>query len=363
MTPSTDLPTSPEPRLLTPSLASVLTAAQPGLLTGAPHRVYHATGYCNEVLQVWLCGGDTLVVKRARHDWGAPRLRASRLAAGLLRRRTGVLAPCHLDVEEDSHGRPIEAYWRIPLPTLREVWPDLPDRARPQALRSWGALMRRVHKVKLAGTGSLESTACGPHALADFLRAELRDRLVPALARIWPAALELASRLTGHVEDVDAHCAGRPVVLLHNDFHMGNVLCERRPRSIRCVGVIDLETAWAGPPEADVAQVQVLHGGAFGTPLPDGWSAHFLEGYAAPLHPTVLSFCRALHRLNLGYFAATAGWWDHVRDLQAEIVRELESPPLGASEPGRTSAESACVPANAARHSAADRADHRAGST
>jgi aminoglycoside phosphotransferase (APT) family kinase protein len=234
-----------------------------------------------------------------------------------------VLAPRHLDVEQDVRGRPIEAYWRIPFPTLREVWPALPQRRRPQALRSWGALLRRVHRVKLAGHGTLESAAHQPHALADFLDAELRGRLMPSLAGVWPAAHALAARLAADVREVDARCAGRPVVLLHNDFHMGNVLCERRPRSIRCVGVIDLETAWAGPVEADVAQLQVLHGDAFGAPLPGDWSVHFLDGYASALDPAVLAFFRVLHRLNLGYFAASRGWWAHVADLEAEIRREL----------------------------------------
>lgn len=331
MTSTTDPSKPAGPRLLPPSLAGVLAAAVPERRTDAPLRVHHAAGYCNELLQVEL-GGETLMVKRAHHDWGAPRLLASRLAAGLLRRRTGVLAPRHLDVEVDTTGRAVEVYWRIPLPTLREVWPELPEGARPQALRSWGALLRRVHKVKLAGTGALESAARRPRALADTLGAELRDRLMPALADDWPGAIELAARLARHIDAVDARCAGRPVVLLHNDFHMGNVLCERRPRSVKCVGVIDLEAAWAGPPEADVAQVQVLYGGAFRMPLPDGWSAHFLEGYAAPLDPMVLRFCRALHRLNLGYFAALSGWWEHVRDLEVEIARELESMCPGPSD-------------------------------
>ena len=90
--------------------------------------------------------------------------------------------------------------------------------------------------------------------------------------------------------------------------------------------MIDLETASAGPAEADIARVEVLHGPAFGDPLPAGWRARFVDGYGAPLDDAVLAFFRALHRLNLGYFAATCGWWEHVAALEAELEQEASSP-------------------------------------
>jgi aminoglycoside phosphotransferase (APT) family kinase protein len=321
----TDFPTrSPGgPRTRAPSLVDVVAAATGEYSAAAPRSLRHAGGYCNDLVELELSGGRVVIVKRARYAWSAPRLRTSRLAARLIRRRTGVIVPRHLDVEEDADGRAVEAYWRIPLPTLGEVWPELPDPVRPQALRSWGALLGRVHKVKLVGHGALDGAARISVRLSEHIQRELLDRLGPALAGDWPVALPWAKRLARCARVLDACCAERPVVLVHNDFHMGNVLCERRPRSVRCVGVIDLETAWAGPPEADVAQVQVLHGPAFGDPLPPGWEAHFLRGYGTALDSLVLTFFRAYHLLNLGYFSATAGWWEHVRGIEGEIGREM----------------------------------------
>jgi hypothetical protein len=302
-----------------PSLLGLMRCAG---ATAPALDVYRADGYCNELLELRLPGREPLMVKRAHHHWGAARLRASRIAAGLLRRRTGVIAPAHLDVSADGRGRAVEAYWRIPLPTLRETWIDLPERRQPQALRSWGALLRRVHKVKLPGHGDLEGSS-DARTLSAVLDEDLRGRLAPALRQSWPAAVELAEKLARRTSEVGSRCSGREVVLLHSDFHMGNVLCVQKPRSVRCVGVIDLETAWGGPPEVDIARVQVLHGPELGAPLPDGWLEHFIRGYDAPLDRDVLAFFRTEHLLNLGYHAALAGWWEHVDRLRAMIVREL----------------------------------------
>jgi len=301
---------------LNSSLVQVLSTA--ALTDCKPREIDRSSGYCNERLEFRFDSGPALIVKRARFDWVAERMRASRQAAALLRRRTGVIAPAHLDVERDARGRAVEAYWRIPQPTLAELWPNIPEKRRPQALRSWGELLRRVHKVKLSAAGTLHGSR-GAADLAAHLASDLQDRLLPALADTWPSAVPTAESLLREVDEVHARSRTRPTVLLHNDFHMGNVLCERRPRSIRCVGVIDLETAWAGPAESDVALVRMLHGPLFGQELPAGWNSHFLKGYGAELDPIVLRFFYHMHMLNHGYFAATCGWDEHVRDIEAAM--------------------------------------------
>jgi len=284
-----------------------------------PRDIHRSSGFCNDRLELRFDSGPALIVKRARFNWVADRMRASRRAAALLRRRTGVIAPAHLDIEHDGRGRAVEAYWRIPNPTLAEMWPEIPVNGRPQALRSWGELLRRVHKVKLNTPGILheEHSASG---LAEHLTTDLRNRLIPALRDVWPSAIPIAHGLLRQIDEIHDRCSARPTVLLHNDFHMGNVLCERRPRSIRCIGVIDLETAWAGPAESDVSLVRMLHGPLFGQELPSGWEPHFLRGYGAELDPVVLQFFHKRHMLNHGYFAATCGWSDHVRDIEAAIT-------------------------------------------
>lgn len=320
---------------LTPSVSAVLDQVYLRE-TDPPVEIRRTVGYCNELIEVQLSGGDSLILKRARFDWGSARLSASRAAASLLRRRTGVVVPSHLDIDNDALGRAIEAYWRIPLPTLKEVWATIPEKRQPQALRSWGALMRRIHKATPGRYGALHD-AGDEHRLERLLHADLNGRLRPALECVWPDAVSALGYLLNRIDRIGDLLATRPAVLVHNDFHMGNVLCEQRPRSIRCVGVIDLESAWAGPAESDIAQLQVLHGPAFGNPLPEDWFTHFARGYGSELDEELLSFFRILHILNLGYFAADSGWVGHVRDLEAELAREINGCPIGAD--GASSAD------------------------
>lgn len=313
---------------LTPSIASVLDQAR-ALDAERAMDMRLSEGYCNELIEVELSGGEALILKRARFEWGSTRLRASRAAASLLRRRTGIVVPSHLDIERDDQGRAIEAYWRIPLPTLKDVWRTIPEKRQPQALRSWGALLRRVHKATPGRYGQLLD-AGQDHRLEQHLWTDLHDRLRPALEAVWPEALKAVQVMLDRIDRVGELLATRPAVLVHNDFHMGNVLCEERPRSIRCVGVIDLESAWAGPAESDVAQLQLLHGQAFGHPLRRDWYEHFSRGYGSELDPELLSFFRMLHILNLGYFAAHSGWSAHVKELESELDVELRGCPAGA---------------------------------
>jgi len=277
----------------------------------------------NELTEVRFDDGATLMIKRSRYAWDGPRFRASRRTASLIRRRTGVVAPHHLDVPEEVDGRFVEAYWRIELPTLRELWPTLDERQRRRAFRSWGELLRRVHTLRLAGHGAVERAEREPTALADFLEEELVRRLLPSVRWAWPRGRAAVSRLSRAIPDVVSRVGARRAVLVHNDPHWGNVLCEVRGTRVRCVGVLDLEAAIGGPPEADLAHVEVLHGPLFGQRLEGSWLEEVRTGYGAELDPLVLSFFRVYHLLNLGYHAALMGWTQHADDVALAARREV----------------------------------------
>jgi hypothetical protein len=86
-------------------------------------------------------------------------------------------------------------------------------------------------------------------------------------------------------------------------------------------GVIDLDDAWAGPPEAELARIEVLHGPLFGHPLPGSWFDILVEGYGSALDGHLLGFFRAYQLLNLGYHAAVTGLKVHA----AEVARVAEA--------------------------------------
>jgi Ser/Thr protein kinase RdoA (MazF antagonist) len=196
------------------------------------------------------------------------------------------------------------------LPTLQELWPKIPAAQRDEVLHSWGALVARVHRVEVAGHGPL-ADAAGAVSFEVFLGADLGHRLFPAMAAEWPDGLPLLEELRALVPVVARRVEGKGSTLLHNDLHMGNVLCDTVDGSLRCVGLLDLETAFAGPPEADIAMMAVHHGPLFAQPLEGEWLERILAGYGAPVDALTLAFFRAYHMLNMGFYSALVGHREH----------------------------------------------------
>ena len=307
-----------------------------------PVSVATCSRHSNDRAEVRFDDGRTLILKRARHAWARERFRASRAAARLLA-DAGIPAPRPLPVRETPGALPVEAYWKVELPTLDQVW-DGADRARRAALlRGWGRLVRRIHAIGLPGHGPLlRPHPGGPGA---WLRDDVRGRLLPAVAYTWPAARATVEALGDAVDRLEGRIGGAPAVLVHNDLHAGNVLCAADGGE--CAGVLDLEAALAGPAEADVAHMEVLHGPLFGRPLPTGWRDEVLRGYGRAPDPVALAFFRAYHLANLGYHAALRGLGAHAEQVLAAAAHELRaaaSAPAVPSRPGTARARRSAVP-------------------
>lgn len=302
-------------------LSHVLTAAQTDMPGIRPIDVALCDAHSNDRAAIRFSHGRTLVVKRARHAWASDRFAASRHACDLIQRRTGILAPRPLELPPSIDGLAVEAYWRIDHPTLAEVWKTLPNQAHTWTLRHWGRLMARLHRIRFPGHGSLASG--GKDSLASFLQADLGTRLLPAVEQTWPEAAPVVDRLL-EMAGIVAIRADHNGVLVHNDLHMHNVLCEPGKHTVRSIGVLDLEAAFAGPAEADMAHTEVLHGPLLGRQLPEGWIDEVLEGYGRELDPVLRAYFRAFHLVNLGYHAALCDWPDHAADLLNAAAENLD---------------------------------------
>lgn len=287
----------------------------------------------NQVAEIHLDDGRVLVLKRAGEAWAAARFRTSRRAADLLRRHTDVLAPEHVDLPELGEGLAL-AYWWIDLPTLDELH-EGPEPPPPPLLRSCGSLMARMHTVGLDGFGALADAGERSTTLAGWLERELDGRLRSGMEAAWPDAVPLLD------EALDGLAAlGMPdgAVLVHGDLFDQNLLCARDGEP-RCVGVLDLEDASAGPREADLAKLEILHGPLFNQPWEGDWVEEVRERYVgaagagAALDTGLVTFFRAYELLNMGYHAAHRGWADHAAELRAAVTAELGS--LGAGRSHR----------------------------
>lgn len=286
--------------------------------------------HSNDVAELRFADGRALMVKRGRYPWVAERFETSRLASELLRERGDAVVPAPLPLPDGLDERPVEAYWRISLPTLEELWPGLSPGEREGALRSLGSLIRRVHDVRLPGHGPLQVAARTPVSLSDHLHADLAERLLPAVASGWPEAVAAVEALVEAVPALAERLGGRQAALVHNDLHLGNVLCEAGAEGVRCVGLLDLEAAGAAPPEADLAVAEVHHGPLFCHPLPEGWPRWLREGYGSEPEPFALAFYRAYHLANMGYYSALVGHGVHAREVARALDAELRALPAAA---------------------------------
>lgn len=287
--------------------------------------VRRVVGSSNELLELGFDEDRVLMVKRGRHDWVKEMFDTAAAASELLQARTDLTVPRPLTVETDA-SNPLQAYWRIQLPTLGGLWPELSETEKHDALRSLGALIRRLHRVDLPGWGSLLDLDTGSGGLETYLRRDLSGRLLPAVTWRWPEGVQPLERLIEVIPAVAARVGSEGGTLSHSDVHLQNVLCTRTPGGAESVGLLDLDNCRSLPPEADLASFHVLHGPLFNQELAEPRHAALREGYGAALDPVLLAFFRAGHLANLGFHSALvgddihAGW---VAEALSREVREL----------------------------------------
>lgn len=285
--------------------------------SAAPVKASWNGEHSNDILALDFDDGRTLMIKRARHDWVAPRFEAARAASRLLRHRANVVAPAPLDVPPGIDDLPVQAYWRIPLPTLGAVWPRLSERARARALHSLGRLVRRIHGIRLPGWGPLPGAVAGGESLETYLEYDLAQRLLPAVTDIWPEARPALEALVELVPGVARRAERAGGVLVHNDLHLGNVLCEVEGDDVRCVGLLDLEASLAAPAASDLASFEAMHGPLFEQSLEPRRRREFHKGYGARPDAAVFAFYGAVHLANMGFHSALLGHDEHAARVAA----------------------------------------------
>ncbi|HET8654329.1 MAG TPA: aminoglycoside phosphotransferase family protein [Longimicrobiaceae bacterium] len=310
----------------------------------SPLALIHHSGFSNDLAEVRLDHGRSLIVKRGRYSWSPAGFETARFAARLLRERADILTPASLDLPPHLDERPLEAYWRIERPTLAELWPDLGQAERRGAMMSLGRLIRRLHDLGTAGHGELTTALERATSLSQALAEDLGGRLMPAISTGWPEAASVVDLLLEMIPEVVRRTAPDGVVL-HGDLHMANVLCERDELTVRCVGLLDLECAHAGPPESDLARLAVIQTDLFQMPVEGAWLDWVREGYTDPLDPLVFRFYAIYHLLVLGHHSASIG-----HDVHAEhVAAAARAAAAGLTAPGGKSQNASLRPSSQKR--------------
>lgn len=286
--------------------------------------ISNLSGYSNDVVRLNLENAQSLMVKRARYDWLGPRFESSRRASKLIRQESTLLAPEHLPISEGTDQTPLLAYWYLPLPTLKSLWPDLSVNQKKNVLRSLGQMLRKMHKIGVNRYGLLNDWEHIHTSLSSFMRSDLLERLKPAVWAHWSDALPLIDRLA---EMADSFSHKEPV-LVHNDLHLDNILCKVEKEEVHCVGVLDLEAAGGGRVESDIASAIVLHDPFFSREdeeivwLKD-FDRYLTEGYGKEPDPDLIRFFKVYHLLNIGFFFAHRGEEERADRIVKAVKRLL----------------------------------------
>jgi Ser/Thr protein kinase RdoA (MazF antagonist) len=289
-------------------------------------RIRADHSHSNDIFELTFCDGRTLLLKRARHEWLRPCFTASEMAARLIRASSELVVPQPLPLpdlpEELPEELPVQAYWRIPLPTLAQLWPELTAERQAAALRSLGALTRKLHRIAAPGWGPLHrcDAACD---LAGDLHRDLRRRLLPAVIAHWPAGIRALERLIEGIPTVQQRWPAAAAALVHADLHLGNVLCRVRGGKVHCVGFLDLDGAAGGTAEADVACFDVLHGPLFQRHIHRDMRLELRRGYGDGLDERIVEYFHCAHLANQGFSSALLGHEGHAADIAAELDRRL----------------------------------------
>jgi aminoglycoside phosphotransferase (APT) family kinase protein len=175
---------------------------------------------------------DQAVLRRyVRPDPDEPDPAAREARALRLAEAADVPTPALLAVDPDGTEAGVPALLMTRLPGRVDWWPSDLDRW----LERLAGLLPRIHGTALPG-------ATLPR-FAPYQQDSYRPPGWARYPRVWERAVEIS---LGPAPDL-------PAVLLHRDFHPGNVLWRRG----RVSGVVDWLGACAGPAAADVAHCRV----------------------------------------------------------------------------------------------------------
>jgi aminoglycoside phosphotransferase (APT) family kinase protein len=176
---------------------------------------------------------DQAVLRRyVRPDPDEPDPAAREARALRLAEAADVPTPVLLAVDPDGTGAGVPALLMTRLPGRVDWWPSDLDRW----LERLAGLLPRIHGTALPPGATLPR-------FAPYRQDSYRPPGWARYPRVWERAVEIS---LGPAPDL-------PAVLLHRDFHPGNVLWRRG----RVSGVVDWLGACAGPAAADVAHCRV----------------------------------------------------------------------------------------------------------
>jgi aminoglycoside phosphotransferase (APT) family kinase protein len=296
----------------------VVRSLDPSLELTGVNRMH---GGSKEVYRLDLAGGGEPLVLKIYPDepvW-APAKEA--LVAGWMAAERETPVPRSLKVDTSRAILPLRFALMTWLPgeSLRHWMPD-PDIG--DAYRQMGALIRRIHTIRMPAYGYVRAEG------VEDPRDTNADYMIGAFERVFRRFRELGGdvelgrrleTLAAARYDLLAESAGP--VLCHDDFHQGNVLALREGGGLKLSGLIDFGNARAGDSLFDLAKA--LFCSAHEDPRS---SAPLLEGYGKIDHPDpeqALWLYTLFHRASMWAWLTGLGDAADAPDGPGGLLRDL----------------------------------------
>ncbi|NUP49513.1 MAG: aminoglycoside phosphotransferase family protein [Catenulispora sp.] len=198
---------------------------------------------------------DNVVVKVYAPDWGWKLSKEIRIYR-LLRDKGVTKIPTLLGGagSDGLLGRPYLVMSKLPGANFEVINPGMTDADLRSVYRQMGQLMAQFHAIGQEAYGFLTSEIMDPQPTSEaHMKAVLAEASRLYLDETGDRdTYEEAHAYVAERADLFNLCDGP--VLVHNDFHEGNVMVEQTPGGPLVTGIVDMENAMAGDPMVDLAK-------------------------------------------------------------------------------------------------------------
>jgi len=155
---------------------------------------------------------------------------------------------------DSAIGRPYLVMSKLPGVALERLSPELSDADLRSVYRQMGELVAQFHAIEQDAYGFRSTEILDPRQTNEAQMTSTHARASGACLDVTGDRELYEAARAYVVARTDLFELGTGPVLVHNDFHEGNIIAEQTPDGPVITGVIDMENTMAGDPMVDLAK-------------------------------------------------------------------------------------------------------------
>ena len=199
---------------------------------------------------------------------------------------------------------------------LMDIQPDLAEDELTAIYLQIGALLRRLHELRLDSFGYVDATGIvdPQQTNTDYMRSQFEKRLASFVQ--LGGDRRLRDRIASHMADRERLFSGcTAAVLCHNDCHEANLLVARGGEGWRITGVVDFGNAAAADPLLDLAKTFSY----------SRWATEACVDALAEGHGGLRTDWREALGLYELYHRLELWWWFASNGIRLDVLPRLEA--------------------------------------